>query len=76
MTAHTLSDTDISSVVEIIDICVKRGAFEGKEISAVGAVRDKFEAFLKSVLEGAKDQAPDAPATTEGEADGEFPEAR
>lgn len=38
---------DIALVVSIIDTCVKRGAFEGKELTVVGTIRDKFEAVVE-----------------------------
>jgi len=39
---------DIAAVVQIIDITTKRGAFEGPELEAVGAVRNRFEAFVQA----------------------------
>jgi hypothetical protein len=38
---------DIANAVAIIDICVKRGAIEGSELSPVGAVRDKLAKFVE-----------------------------
>lgn len=38
---------DIANAVAIIDICVKRGAVEGSELTAVGYIRDKFAAFVE-----------------------------
>lgn len=37
---------DFSVIIRIIDVASRRGAFEGKELSSVGNVRDKVEAFL------------------------------
>lgn len=37
---------DFSAIIRIIDVASRRGAFEGKELSSVGNVRDKVEAFL------------------------------
>jgi hypothetical protein len=42
-----ISLQDIYTVVSIIDICVKRGAIEGSELSTVGVIRDKFAAFIE-----------------------------
>jgi hypothetical protein len=42
-----ISLQDIYTVVSIIDICVKRGAIEGSELSTVGIIRDKFAAFIE-----------------------------
>lgn len=38
---------DIAVAVSIIDVCVKRGAVEGSELSVVGSIRDKFAAFVE-----------------------------
>lgn len=43
-----LSIQDIANAIAIIDICVKRGAIEGGELSAVGSVRDKLVAFVEA----------------------------
>ncbi len=43
-----LSLADIAAVVQIIDITTKRGAYEGPELEAVGAVRNRFEAFVQA----------------------------
>jgi hypothetical protein len=37
---------DFAAIVRIIDVASRRGAFEGKELSSVGTVRDKVETFL------------------------------
>jgi hypothetical protein len=42
-----ISLQDIYTVVSIIDICVKRGAIEGSELTTVGTIRDKFAAFIE-----------------------------
>lgn len=42
-----LTIQDIANAVAIIDTCVKRGAFEGSEITSVGSVRDKFVLFIE-----------------------------
>lgn len=49
---------DIAAALQIIDICSKRGAFEGAELSAIGQVRDKIATFLKAATPPA--QAPEA----------------
>lgn len=38
---------DIAIVISIIDVCVKRGAVEGSELTVVGSIRDKFAAFVE-----------------------------
>jgi len=42
-TETNITIQDLALVVSIIDTCVKRGAFEGKELTVVGTLRDKFE---------------------------------
>jgi len=42
---------DLAAAVQIIDICSKRGAFEGAELEQVGAVRSRFVAFLQANAE-------------------------
>lgn len=41
-----LSLGDISAMVSIIDICSKRGAFEGSELETVGTLRSRIAAFV------------------------------
>jgi hypothetical protein len=43
-----LSTQDVANAIAIIDICVKRGAIDGGELSAVGSVRDKLVAFVEA----------------------------
>lgn len=40
--------SDLALVVQIIDACTKRGAFEGNELLTVGQLRNKVEAFVKA----------------------------
>jgi hypothetical protein len=37
---------DLVAVVDIIDTCVQRGAFEGSEIAEIGEIRTKFARFI------------------------------
>lgn len=45
--APQISLQDIAFVVQLIDVCTKRGAFEGNELTSVGTVREKFDTFVK-----------------------------
>lgn len=56
-----LSLADLNGAVQVIDLATARGAIRGEELTAVGALRDRYAAFLKAA----------APATEEGE--GEAP---
>jgi hypothetical protein len=53
-TQITISDLDI--IKNIINLASTRGAFQGAELSQVGAVYDKLAAFLEVVIEQAKAQ--------------------
>jgi len=68
-----LSLADIAAVVQIIDITTKRGAYEGPELEAVGAVRNRFEVFVQAHQESeaaatATDEAGDPVEVEEVEA--------
>lgn len=39
---------DLASVVQIIDVCSQRGAFQGSELEAVGALRGRIQEFVKA----------------------------
>ena len=43
-----LSLQDIATSVQIIDICSKRGGFEGSELESVGGLRSRLMAFLEA----------------------------
>lgn len=54
---------DLASVVQIIDVCSQRGAFQGSELEAVGALRGRIQQFVKA-------NAPEEDETTEEEGSG------
>jgi len=62
-----LSLGDIIGAVQIIDICSKRGAFEGQELAQVGALRDRLAQFAQA---NRPDEEPEEEAE-EGEAEAE-----
>lgn len=47
-TTPQLSINDLSAAVNIIDLVSRRGAFEGAELSDVGALRTRLITFLKA----------------------------
>lgn len=51
---------DIAACVQIIDIVTKRGAFEGAELTDVGAIRDKLVTFLDANKPAEPDAEEDA----------------
>lgn len=46
-----LSIQDLAATVQIIDLCSKRGAFEGAELESVGQVRSRYVAFIEANTE-------------------------
>ena len=64
-----LSFQDLATVVQIIDICSRRGGFEGQELEAVGGLRNRVVAFVNASApkdgeapEGAVPTVDEAPA--------------
>lgn len=52
---------DIASMVQVIDVCSKRGAFEGPELQMIGQLRTK----LAGILEAAQKEQSDVQAAEE-----------
>tara|TARA_R110002095_G_scaffold67909_3_gene57809 strand:+ start:1059 stop:1325 length:267 start_codon:yes stop_codon:yes gene_type:complete len=55
--APNLSLQDIATMVQIIDICTKRGAFEGQELEMVGGTRNRVAKFLDAAAPKEEDGA-------------------
>lgn len=49
--------SDLGTLLQIVDLATQRGAFRGAELSQVGAVYDKLNAFLSYVQEQQAAQA-------------------
>lgn len=68
---ESISLTDLQLLLNIVDLASKRGAFQGNELSQVGAIFDKLNSFLSYVAEQqaaqAEAQAEAEGASTEGE---------
>ena len=45
-----LTLADVQMMVQIIDLCSKRGAFEGVELETVGGLRGRISSFLQSTM--------------------------
>ena len=63
-TAPQVSINDFIVMVKLIDICSKRGAFEGAELSDVGQLRGRLAAFVeyhKPVEEAAEETPEETP---------------
>ena len=68
-----LSLQDIATMVQIIDICSKRGGFEGQELEAVGGLRNRTVTFLNAASKGSETpegQVPEVEAPAEDSAEG------
>jgi len=48
---ESISLNDLGLLLNIVDLASKRGAFQGAELSQVGAIFDKLNAFLTYVAE-------------------------
>lgn len=46
--APQLSLADLAAAVQVIDVCSRRGAFEGSEMESVGTLRRRLDAFLQA----------------------------
>lgn len=64
-TGAQLSLQDISTMVQIIDLCSKRGGFEGTELEAVGGLRSRIVAFLEEASKGQETPEGAVPAPEE-----------
>ena len=53
----SLTIQDLASIKDIIDVACSRGAFRAQEMTTVGAVFDKLETFLQSVVAQAQANA-------------------
>ena len=50
-TPESISLNDLGLLLNIVDLASKRGAFQGAELTQVGAIFDKLNAFLTFVAE-------------------------
>jgi len=57
-----LSIADLQNLKSVIDVAVKRGAFQAAEMSSVGSVYDRLSTFLVAVTPAQQPAAPQAPA--------------
>ena len=59
-----ISLQDVAAAVRIIDVASERGTFKGAELSSVGQIRDRFQAFVD--FHAPKEDESKDEATTEG----------
>jgi hypothetical protein len=62
---NQLSIADLASLHSLIAAAAERGAYKAQELSHVGAVFDKLDAFLKQVTEQASKQQSEAQVPTD-----------
>ena len=55
---------DIANALQCIDIAAQRGAYQGRELSDIGRVRDKLEAWVQENAPKPEDVQPPAPPVT------------
>jgi hypothetical protein len=60
-----LNINDIAAAIQIIDIVTSRGAFRGDELSQVGALRDKYAAFVQAAQAAEAAESVDTEAPSE-----------
>lgn len=46
MTDNSITVNDLSSVVNVIDVCTQRGAFKAAELETVGKLYTKLKTFV------------------------------
>ena len=64
--AQPITVADLDALRSIIDLAATRGAFQGAELSQVGAVYDKLTTFLNSVVSQAQAAAEPLSDNTQG----------
>lgn len=57
---------DFAGAIRIIDVASERGAFKGPELSSVGSIRDKYQAFVDFHTPKTEEDESNDEATTEG----------
>ena len=67
--APQLTLGDIATTVQIIDLCSKRGGFEGQEMEAVGGLRNRTVQFLNEASAAQGEKAPEGMVPSEGDPD-------
>ena len=65
----TLNIQDLALVLRLIDICSKRGAFEGAELADVGQLRARIAAFIEAYRATYAPKEPETPTTTDQASD-------
>lgn len=61
---------DIAACLQIIDLCSKRGAFEGSELEAVGKIRGKLATFVQASMPKPEEESAEAEEPAAEDEDG------
>lgn len=64
---ESISLQDLQVLLQIVDLASSRGAFRGAELTQVGAIFDKLNAFLSFIAEQQKARAEAEATETAGE---------
>jgi len=62
-----LSLQDLASVVQVIDLCSQRGAFQGAELEAVGGLRGRIQTFVSAHAPAEEEESSDEAETSTDE---------
>lgn len=65
----SLGVNDLAAMVQVIDVCSKRGAFEGAELESVGILRGRVARFLEANRPPEEEKPAEAAPTPEAEAE-------
>lgn len=66
-TADELTLSDLAVVLQVIDICSKRGAFEGNELKDVGTLRNRIAAYVNARVPQKTEEESTEETTTESD---------
>ena len=66
-TADELTLNDLAVVLQVIDVCSKRGAFEGNELKDVGTLRNRIAEYVNARVPQKTEEESTEEAATEGD---------
>lgn len=47
-TAPSISLNDLAVILQLIDVCAQRGAFQGSEMKDIGILRERIHTFVEA----------------------------
>ena len=66
-TADELNLNDLAVVLQVIDVCSKRGAFEGNELKDVGTLRNRIADYVNARVPKEEPSVEEPNADVEGD---------